>query len=266
MRIHVAAALFFSPALAIAQTATSTSDILARSADDRWTLGAAVSVRDSPYAGEGTRTRPLPLLTYSGERLFWNGLSGGVHAVRGERFGLDVILAGRFDGFDIDDLGRSALIRNGLDPALLEDRDDGLDAGLAFSWFGRAGQLKLHALADITDASGGHEFGADYAYAMRWGSTTIVPGIGVRWMSRDLVRYYYGILEEEVARGVAAYRPGSAVVPQVSIGFSRSLGEKWRLVGAVDYRFLPDEITDSPLIEPDTSGSAGLRIGLTRGF
>jgi len=55
-------------------------------------------------------------------------------------------------------------------------------------------------------------------------------------------------------------------VPQLSVGFSRPLGDKWRLMGGVDYRFLPNEITDSPLSEPDTDGSAGLRLGITRSF
>jgi outer membrane protein len=56
------------------------------------------------------------------------------------------------------------------------------------------------------------------------------------------------------------------VVPQLSVGFSRPLGRTWKLFGAVDYKFLPSEISDSPLIEPDTDGTAGVRIGLSRGF
>src|SRR5687768_11477680 len=101
--------------------------------EDRWTLGAGLSVTDSPYVGEGTRARPFPLITYDGERLFWRGLSGGVHAVKTESFTFDVILSGRFDGFDIEDLSRSGLAANGLDASLLEDRDDALDLGLAVS-------------------------------------------------------------------------------------------------------------------------------------
>ncbi|MFL9583286.1 MipA/OmpV family protein [Stenotrophomonas sp. AB1(2024)] len=254
------------PTLALAQSTTSSGDLLAKANDDRWSIGVAASVRQSPYAGEGTRVRPVPLLTYEGERLFWRGLTGGVHLVQGDTFSLDAVLSGRFDGFDIKDLGRRELLANGVDPARLDDRDDGLDAGITASWSSRAGEFKLSALADVTDASGGYEIAADYAYALTWGRTTVVPGVGVRWMSDDLVNYYHGTLDEEVARGVPRYQPGSAVVPQVSIAFTRPLGEKWRLMGGVDYKFLPNEITDSPLSEPDTDGSAGLRIGITRSF
>lgn len=253
------------PSLALAQT-TSTGDLLAKVDDDRWSIGVAASVRQSPYAGEGTRVRPVPLLTYEGERVFWRGLGGGVHLVNRNRFRVDAVLSARMDGFDIDDLGPRELRANGIDPSQLSDRDDGLDAGLAASWSSRAGEFKLSALADVTDRSGGYEIAADYAYAFKWGRSTLIPGIGVRWMSDDLVRYYHGTLDEEIARGVQRYQPGSALVPQVSLAFSRPLGEKWRLLGAVDYRFLPNEITDSPLSEPDTDGSAGLRIGITRSF
>ncbi|WP_313342234.1 MipA/OmpV family protein [Stenotrophomonas sp.] len=263
---YVVSVPFLLPALAVAQSPSSTGDLLAKADDDRWSIGVAASVRQSPYAGEGTRVRPVPLLTFEGKRIFWRGLTGGVHLVQGDAFSLDAVLAGRFDGVDIKDLGRRELLANGVDPALLEDRDDALDAGIAATWSGAAGEFKLSALADVTDASGGYELSADYAYALQWGRTTVVPGVGVRWMSDDMVNYYHGTLDEEVARGVVRYQPGAAVVPHVSIAFSRPLGEKWRLLGGISYDVLPDEITDSPLSEPDTDGSAALRIGITRGF
>ncbi|SEL94481.1 outer membrane protein [Pseudoxanthomonas sp. GM95] len=267
MTLKAAASLFcLFPSIALAQSPSSTSDLLAKQEDDRWTIGVGASVKDDGYAGEGTRVRPFPLIGYEGERVFWRGLTGGVHVIKGEAFTLDAVLAGRFDGFDIDDLGRKELAANGLNADLLEDRDDGLDAGLSASWRGAAGELKLSALADVTDSSGGYEFAADYGYALHWGRTTLVPSVGVRWMSSDLVDYYYGTLDEEVARGVVRYQPGSAVVPQVGVGFSRPLGEHWKVTGSVNYKFLPSEITDSPLMDPDVSGAMGVRVGIGWSF
>lgn len=260
------ALLFAAPSMALAQSPSSTGDLLAEQADDRWNLGLALSVSDSPYAGEDLRSRPFPLITYEGERLFWRGLSGGVHAIRGDVFTLDVILSGRFDGFDISDLGRRELAANGLDADRLDDRDDGFDLGLAASWKGRAGELKLRALADASDTHDGYEFSADYAYPVHLGRTTLVPSIGARWLSKDLANYYYGTLDSEVARGVTRYRPGWALVPQVGLGMLRPLGEKWRLFGSVEYKVLPDEITRSPLIDPDVDGEANLKIGISRSF
>lgn len=262
----IAAAFLFFPSAVLAQSTSGPGDLMAKEVDDRWTLGLAASATDSPYAGEGTRIRPFPLITYDGERIFWRGLFGGVHAVKGDVFTLDVIVAGRFDGFDIKDLGPAELARNGVDASLLEDRDDGVDVGLGASWEWSGGEIKVRALTDVSDTSSGTEFSAEYSYPFHWGRTIVAPGVGASWMSKDLVNYYYGTLDEEVARGVPFYQPGSAVVPQLSVNVVRPLGDKWMLFGSVDYEFLPNEITDSPLIDSDASGKAGLKMGFSRRF
>lgn len=253
------------PVLAQAQSGV-TADVAAREGESRWQIGVGASVSESPYAGEGTRLRPVPWITYEGEWLFWRGIGGGVHLFRRHGFALDALLSARMDGFDIDDLGRRELARNGLDADLLEDRDDGADAGVALSWRGRAGELKLQALADITDASGGYELSLDYGYQWRLGRTVLIPSVGARWMSKDLAGYYYGTFEQEQARGVPAYRPDAALVPQVKFSVLQPLGDKWRLFGSVGYRFLPDTLSDSPLLEPGRSGSGNVQIGVSRGF
>lgn len=258
--------LLLLPSLALAQRSASTADLLARQDDDRWMIGVGASIKDEGYAGMGTRVRPFPLLAYEGKRVFWRGLSGGVHAYRGEHFSVDAVLYGRFDGFDADDLGRRELAARGIDIDLLEDRDDALDAGVSLGWRTGASELKLTALHDVTDTSGGQEIALDYAYALHWGRTTLVPGIGVHWLSRDTVDYYYGTLDEEIARGVVAYRADAATVPQASLGFSRPLGSAWKVVGAVSYKWLPSEITDSPLMDTDVSGAFSVRIGLGWSF
>lgn len=267
MRTHLAfATLFLLPSLAWAQSTSDPNNLVAEEVHSRWTLGVGASISDSPYAGEDTRVRPFPLVTYAGKRLFWNGLSGGVHAIKGDVFTLDVILSGRFDGFDIKDLGRAELAQNGVDASKLKDRDDELDAGLAATWTWRGGEFKLRALTDVTDTSSGNEFSAEYGYPLHFGRTTLEPNLAVRWMSKDLANYYYGTWDEEVARGVPSYQPGSVVVPQLGITLFRPLGKKWFLFGAVDYKFLPNEITDSPLLDRDASGTAGLKLGFSRRF
>ncbi len=254
------------PSLAFAQQTTDRIGSRVEGRTDQWTFGAGAVVRDSPYAGEGTRIRPFPLVAWQGERFFWQGLTGGMHVHKGEHFTFDLLLAGRFDGFDIKDLGRRELAANGLDAALLSDRHDAADAGVAATWKGAAGSLRLRALADITGTSEGYELSADYGYPIQAGRTRLVPGVGVRLLSEDMADYYYGTLDREVARGVQAYRPGSVVIPQVSLDVMRPLVGKWNVIGSLEYQLLPDEITDSPFIEPDTDGTVRLMIGISRSF
>lgn len=259
-------ALLACPATALAQQQEPIiGNVAAEGELQRWQLGIAAGVSDSPYAGEGTRVSPFPLVVYEGDNIFWRGTSGGYHAYQGDVFSVDLIVSLR-GGFDIDDLGTVELANNGLDAELLEDRDLGLDAGVSGRWRGEASEITLDLLSDVSGASEGHKANLEYAYRFIWGKTSITPGVGVTWLSDKSMQYAYGTLEEEEARGVTAYRPDAAIIPEVSVGFARQIGEKWGVFGSVGYAFLPDEVKNSPLIEPDTDGEATIAIGFARGF
>lgn len=235
-------------------------------ATGEWTLGAGVVAIDSPYAGEGTRFRPVPLVGYEGERVFVRGTAAGLHLVQVEGFQLAAIASVRLDGIDIDDLGREELLANGVDRDLLEDRDDGLDLGARATLSGGWGALSLEAVHDVTDASGGHEVALDYRYTWRIGGSALTANVGSSLLSDDLVNYYYGTLDEEVARGVVAYAPGSAVVHRVGVTWLQPLGDAWQLVASAEARQLPSELRDSPLLEPDSDRTGRLFVGFGRRF
>ena len=232
----------------------------------RWGLGVGVMVNDSPYVGEGTRVMPIPLVNFNGERFFFRGITAGWQFVNNDSFEIAALAKLRFDGFDVKDLGRGELAANGIDYRLLEDRDKALDVGLGMKWKGSAGELDVELLADATDTSGGQEISLQYSYPFQIGKGMLTPNVGVTWQSKDMANYYYGTLDEEVARGVADYRPGAATLPHVGVQYFRPLGEKWSVMAFAKYSSLPDEIKDSPFIESDTSGTASVFVGFTRGF
>lgn len=232
----------------------------------RWGLGIGTAVSDSVYAGEGTRVTPSPLITYEGERFFWRGIGGGAHLLRRGGFTIDATLSARMDGIDRDDFGRTELAARGVNQALLEDRDDALDLGLAAQWRGSFGQLELGVKGDVTGASKGYEASVKYGYPFNVGSTRITPHVGVSHLSKKLANYYYGTLPEEVARGVVNYQPGSAVVPRIGVDVMRPFAGRWAVIGNVTYKRLPGKLSDSPLVEKDTNGSVSAFIGLSRGF
>lgn len=231
-----------------------------------WGIGIAAAIVDSPYAGEGTRIVPIPLISYEGERFYFRGLTTGWTFL--DEWGLELSAVAKFrlDGVNVDDLDRTALSRNGLDYRLLEDRDNGLDAGLRGTWGGRAGELEVELLSDVSGTSGGQEVSVQYGYPIVLWEGILTPGVGAKWLSEDTANYYYGTLDEEVARGVVEYRPGSVTIPSITLSYFKPIGEKWSLMAMVDYSILPDEIKNSPLIDPDTDGTASMFIGFSRGF
>lgn len=44
----------------------------------------------------------------------------------------------------------------------------------------------------------------------------------------------------------------------------RFFGEKWTMMAFLRYSVLPDELNDSVLLEPDSSGTASILIGVQR--
>ena len=232
-----------------------------------WTAGAGIALIDSPYAGEGSRARPFPLVNFNGERFFLDGISGGVHLYASDRFAFDAVLSARLYGFDISDLGRVELQANGLDPVLLSDRDDGVDAGLRATYRTSSGALSLEGLHDVSGASEGYEVSLEYRHTRLFNRAAVTANIGASWMSSELAGYYFGILDEEVSRGLAEYSPGSVVIPRIGLSLAHPIGSsKWQLLGSVEYQFLPSELRSSPLLEPDSDRMGRLALGFIRSF
>lgn len=258
--------LLLFPLSAAAQIVERTDAKAQDQLPSRWSAGLAVVHRDSEYAGEGTRTRLYPNLAYDGERVYLRGAALGYRVHVDDRFELRTFIAGRLDGLDADDFGIAELARRGVDRRLLSDRDDSVDIGVGASWKGAGGKLDLDARVDVTGTSDGYAVALDYSYPLALGRSTLVPSVGAIRLSADLADYYYGILDEEVARGVAAYRPGAATVPRASLTLVHPFARRWALVGNVEYRALPDALQDSPLVEEGKDRSTSLFVGISRGF
>jgi len=257
------------PALLLCASSEAFAQSDDRSAEQQssaWGLGLAVAAVDSPYAGEGTRVVPYPLISYEGEHFYFRGFTAGWNLWQAGGLSFSAIVEPRMDGFDVSDFGRTELAQNGIDYRLLENRDEGASAGLRALWGGYAGQLELKVLADITDASGGQDASIQYGYPIQLWKGILTPIAGVKWLSKDASNYFFGTLDEEVARGVVDYKPGAVTIPRVGVSYYRPVGEKWSFIANVDYSSLPDKIRNSPLVDPDADGTLAVFIGFSRGF
>ncbi|MFC4311803.1 MipA/OmpV family protein [Steroidobacter flavus] len=231
----------------------------------RWGLGLGAIASDNPYVGRGVRYSPVPLITYDSERLFFKGITAGVHLLDTSALEIDLIAEANFDGIDAEDFGARELAENGIDRALLSDRKDSADVGFDVSFASGYGELKFQALADVLDASGGYELSASYGYPFRLSERLVLtPSVGAKWLSADRADYYYGILDEEIARAVPRYRPGSVVIPEVGLDLQYSFADRWALLGNLKYRALPGKVEESPLL--DSGQSIRLFIGVLRAF
>lgn len=227
-------------------------------------LGLGLIASDSEYAGEGARTRVVPLLGYEGERLFFRGIGGGVHLWQSHGWSIDAIASARLDGWDADDLGRSELAARGIDRDLLDDRDLGVDVGASAAFGGRGGRVELEVRTDVSQGRAGSSMELGYSLPLPIRGGLLVPSVSVTRWSAARGDYHYGTFDAEIARGVPRYRPGALTLPTLSLAYLRDIGTDWQFIAAAEVRPLPDEVQDSPLVDADAESSASLFVALSR--
>lgn len=233
----------------------------------RGAIGLGVGINLEPYAelDDEAQIIPVPVLSYSRGRVAFLGKSIAVNLAEGDNWDVGGVLDYRFQGYDSDD---SPVFEE------MEDRDGTLEAGFKIGYGAGPVTVSLQTLFDVLDNHGGYtsELLATYDWK-RGRATSVSPFIGLTHHSEDFTQYYYGVDpdEERIINTFApggepynrfVYSPGSTTSPIIGLTARQAISRNWIIFLRGSYEFLPDDITDSPLIDKDTRGSIG--VGLAR--
>ena len=217
-------------------------------------LGGGVRVSTNPYfadvSDDDTDLDLVPLYLYRGKRLFARGTSGGVHLFQNDAFELNAIARYRFQGLDPNDTGAAAL---------LEERDQTLDAGVEIGIRQRWGEVKLDWVTDTLNNHEGEEVRFSYRYRFNVGPWSFSPFISWVWQDEDLTNYYFGVTEEEASEEFPAYLPGESQWVSFGLNTVWQLTERTVFFGNVVFGGVESEVRDSPLVDEDgfASGFVG---------
>ena len=226
---------------------------------DRFNLiGAGVAVSASPYDGDDAHVWGVPIGFWRNEHFFVEGLKGGWIFAENDAFRADLFLTPRLMGYDADN--SSAL--NGM-----SNRDFSIDGGAQITWKVpdvKDLTLNLSATTDLMSKHEGQEIALSGQKVFKFDFYQIVPEIGFKWQSSNLVDYYYGVRDSEATANRPAYEPDAAIDPFINVGFYMGLSQEWFLVSRFGYEFLGNEIQDSPIV--DKSGLFTGVIGLAKRF
>jgi len=225
-----------------------------------WIVGAGYVAAPEPFVGNPDDASQLfPIVGYLGERLTWLGPSIEYRFWSDDLFSVSAAAEVNFQGFDqeLADANQTPILSG------LSKRQAALEAGFDVD----AGPLSLSVRTDVSDKHGGHS--AALTASQDWDiSDRFAVGIaaGVDWQSKDLVRYYYGIADNEVTADRAAYRPGNALSPKAELMATWQANDRTLLILALDHRWLDKEIRNSPIISDssETSLFAGVIFQLFR--
>lgn len=224
--------------LAIAMPRLSQADAPGNSAD-HWSLGLGLVVQQRPYVGVRSRLLPFPFVSYRNGRFYVQGLHAGYVLMRGRGMSLAVTLSPRLGGYKASD---SAALSG------MANRNFSLDGGLAATLRRRWGVVRFTGKNDLLGVYSGRELNLSYGMPVPVGHWRVMPAVGVRWQSANLVNYYYGVSPAEARQGRPAYQPKSATVPYINISlFSPSI-HGWRLFASAGAEEFSTAITHSPIV------------------
>ncbi len=223
-------------------------------------LGLGAFISDDAYKGKDTRVWPMPIIWWQYGNLYARGSRAGVILGNPKSKALEcsLFLEPRFMGYDDDDSNDL----NGMD-----DREYSLDAGIGVECkipnaYGIT--LDTSFAGDILGENEGQEVKVALTKLFDFKPFFFKPRIGVAWQSQDLVDYYYGVRSQEATASRPAYSPNDAFNPVVGLDFYMWLSEKWLLISRVAVNFLDNEISDSPIVQDDTTQT--YLIGIARMF
>lgn len=203
-------------------------------------LGIGVMYPERPYKGIDEDVYVVPIGQLEYKRFFIDGGTFGYNLVNDDQIKFAVVGSTRVEGYDADD----SPDLNGMD-----DRDWTVDMGLRLLLTKGVFSFTVSGLADPWDVHGGGELNSFVSAKLFDGF--LRPRAGVRWLSEEVVNYYYGVRDSETTAVRPQYNPESTFNYVLGLTIGIPLKDRWALIGDIQYEFLGDQIKDSPIIDKD---------------
>jgi len=121
--------------------------------------------------------------------------------------------------------------------------------------------IDLFASTDLLGVYNGQQYELKFSYSFVSPKLQIVPQLEFVHQSENLVNYYYGVTDTEIAPGRPAYAPGAATTPRLSVDVNWRMHTTWYVYAGASVDFLPDEITNSPIVDKETAWGAHIGVG-----
>lgn len=203
-------------------------------------LGLGVLYSTEPYTDVDEDFWVVPIIKVRYKKFYIDGKSLGYILNDSEEFEFSVLLKPRLMGYEDSD----SPVLAGMD-----DRDWSIDGGFRFKWNNQFFSLSVTTLNDLLNEHQGQEFSCVVSREFKDG--IFIPRIGVRYLSDDIVDYYYGVLGNEATTSRAAYTASDAVNYFTGFSLAIPIGEKWAIIGDFEYENLNSEIEDSPIVDEE---------------
>ena len=222
-----------------------------------YSLGVAVSTRQSPFVGGENATVAYPFLTSFTHSAFtddWFLIRDGGYGVR---WVTD-------NDWELGALGRVRTLGLGNSDAEelvgIADRKWALEVGPTIGWRGWPVHINWTTFFEVTDRHSGFANFLALSLPIELQRGFIVPTIEAVYQDADYSNYYFSVSEAEATPTRPAYEPGSSIntIARVRLGYA--LTEKWLLSATLGVEWFDSNITASPIVGRDRIwfGNVGL--------
>lgn len=208
-------------------------------------LGVGILYYQRPYKSVGASVLPVPIIIGEYKGFYSDARSVGYYLNKNEFLKFSVVASPRFMGYQGDD---------SYELSGMEHRKWSIDGGLRGEWINKLFDLKVTALTDLLNNHQGQEIKAALSKELLKGFLT--PRAGVKWQSKDLTAYYYGVEGNEARFDRPEYIPQDALNYFSGILFKVPLGKKWAAILDFEYEHLDSEIEKSPIVDNNNTVTA----------
>jgi len=208
------------------------------------TIGLGPFVQTQPYKDVDNILLPSPVIFFDNGLFYIRWSRAGVYFLGDKQedymWGFSITAQPRTYGYDKDDI-------EGMD-----QRDETLEAGLAFSATYKESYIEMMLLTDVLDRYDSWILKTEIGHDIQLGDFSLYPSIILIYQSADFLNYYYGVKESEVATsGFDAYKVNDGWLIGAQTYIKYPLTEKLAVLANIRADKIADNATNSPIVNED---------------
>ncbi|VUD69318.1 hypothetical protein TDB9533_04685 [Thalassocella blandensis] len=226
----------------------------------RWGIGFGVLSEQKPIVDIDRTDIAIPLIYYENQYL---RVFGPIVDIKlptltlgeSQEFNISITAEYDFGGYDDDDIEETPILHG------MTERKGGFWAGAKFEWKNSLVDFNMTWLDEVSGDSNGQQFTIGLEKNLMIGHHLMLsPRISATWQNDDYIDYYYGVQAQEVLVGRDAFagEAGTSIEYGVRSTLLLDMQMKHSIFLDLGITYLPDEITNSPLIDKDSTASAML--------
>jgi MipA family protein len=221
----------------------------------QWGLGGAAITKQNAYKGIDRDSSALPFIYFENEyvELFGPTINIKLPSYNiNEANKLDFSLVGEYDfsGYDKDDI-KDTPILNGM-----RERKGGIWGGAKVEWHTDLVDVSAEWLADLSGNSKGKRFSLGLERDWMFGEhVMLTPRVTAIWQDKKTIDYYYGVRNDEVRAGRAAYSGKSGTNIEFGARGTYMFNQHHSIFLDAEVTSLSKKIKDSPLVDRSSENS-----------